>query len=270
MLSPYSKEISPNSLRKNIIKMAKIGNSVHIACAFSIVEILSVLYQNFIKFDPSNLKNSNRDLFCLSKGHGVMALYSCLYEIGLLPEEHLNKYFQDGSKLKGLSDANIPGIEVSGGSLGHGITVAVGQALAVKFKQKSNMIYCLVGDGEMNEGSVWEALLFSKHWKLDNLIIIVDANQYQAMGLCTDVLDCEPFYNKFEAFGFDTWECDGHSVSELNKVFNQALIKKNGKPKAIVARTVKGKGISFMENNNAWHYSRLNEELYHKCFEELS
>ncbi|WGL60825.1 transketolase [Pigmentibacter sp. JX0631] len=270
MLKPYSKEINPNNLRKNILNMAKVGNSVHIACAFSIVEILSVLYQNFINIDPSNLKNTNRDLFCLSKGHGVMALYSCLYEIGILPEEYLNKYFQDGSKLKGLSDANIPGIEVSGGSLGHGITVSVGLALAAKLKNKSNKIYCLIGDGEMNEGSVWEALLFSKHWNLDNLILIVDANQYQAMGLCSEILDCEPFYNKFEAFGFETWECDGHSVLELNRVFNQALISKHEKPKVVIARTVKGKGVSFMENNNAWHYSRLNNELFQKCLEELS
>ena len=270
MLKPFLKEIDPKNIRKHILRMAKIGNSVHIACAFSIVEIISVLYKDFVKIDKNNLKHQDRDLMCLSKGHGVMALYACLFEIGVLAEDDINNYFQDGSKLKGLSDANVPGIEVSGGSLGHGITVAVGQALALKLKQKSNSVYCIVGDGEMNEGSVWEALLFCQHWMLDNFVIIIDANEYQAMGLCTEILNCEPFSKKLEAFGYDIWECDGHSSVELQNIFTQIQLMKNGKPKAVIARTVKGKGISFMEKNNIWHYSRLNDELYEKCIEELS
>jgi transketolase len=122
----------------------------------------------------------------------------------------------------------------------------------------------------MNEGSVWEALLFCAHKQLDNFVLIIDANQYQAMGLCTEILNCEPLVEKLEAFGFDTWECDGHALTELSNIFTNALLMKNGKPKALVARTLKGKGISFMERDNSWHYSRLNDELHKKCLEELS
>jgi transketolase len=270
MLQPYLLEISPKTIRQHILKMAKTGNSVHIACAFSLVEIITVLYQNFIRLDKNNLKHPDRDIMCLSKGHGVMALYACLYEIGLLEEKHISNYFADGSFLKGLADAHVPGIEVSGGSLGHGVTVAVGQAFALKLKKKNNFVYCIVGDGEINEGSVWEALLFCSHWKLDNFVFILDANEYQAMGLCTEILNCEPFLKKLEAFGFDTWECNGHSVSELNTILKQITLAQNGKPKAIIARTIKGKGISFMEKNNAWHYTRLNDDTFVDCFKELA
>lgn len=249
--------------------MAKNGNSVHIGCAFSLIEIFAVLYEKFVTIDPDDLNNSERDLVCLSKGHGVMAAYSCLFELGLLEEVHLRNYFSDGSLLKGLSDSHIPGIEVSGGSLGHGITVASGYALAISFKKQDRKVICIVGDGEMNEGSVWESLLFVAHWKLKNFILIIDANQFQAMGRSSDVLNCESFKDKLDAFNFETWECDGHSREELSQVLNFAYSSQNSKPKAVIARTIKGKGVSFMENNNIWHYTRLDETTYNKSIAEL-
>ena len=270
MVKLFSGNLDPKKIRINIIKLAKIGNSVHIACAFSIVEILCLLYQEFVKIDKENLKNPDRDLLCLSKGHGVMALYSIFLEMDLLSVDVFNNYFQDGSILKGLSDVHVPGVEVSGGSLGHGICVSVGHAFALKLKKKSNVVYCIVGDGEMNEGSVWESLLFAAHNKLDNFFLIIDANGFQAMGECSEVLNCESFLEKMTSFCFDAEECDGHSLSKLKISFNKLLTLKNGKPKTIIARTVKGKGISFMEKKNQWHYTRLTDEMYSKCIRELS
>lgn len=261
--------LSSVKLRMHVLNMAKIGNSVHIGCAFSLIEILAVLYGKFVALDLSNPKNPSRDLVCLSKGHGVMAVYACLYELGILEEFHLSKYFSDGSLLKGLSDSHVPGVEVSGGSLGHGITVATGYALAISLKNEKRRVFCIVGDGEMNEGSIWESLLFAAHWKLSNFILVVDANQFQAMGRAIDVLNCESFVDKLNAFNFETWECDGHSRAELEMAFDSAVNSQNLKPKAIIARTVKGKGVSFMENNNVWHYTRLDEETYKDSLAEL-
>ncbi|TGL99808.1 transketolase [Leptospira jelokensis] len=249
--------------------MAKNGNSVHIGCAFSLIEIFAVLYEGFVSMDPNDLNHSERDLVCLSKGHGVMAAYSCLFELGFLDEVHLTNYFSNGSLLKGLSDSHIPGIEVSGGSLGHGITVATGFALAIALKKQNRKVICIVGDGEMNEGSIWESLLFIAHWKLKNFILIIDANQFQAMGRSSEVLNCESFKDKLDAFNFETWECDGHSRKELKLVLDSAYSSNIAKPKAIIARTIKGKGVSFMENNNIWHYTRLDETTYKQSIAEL-
>lgn len=249
--------------------MAKVGNSVHIGCAFSLIEILAVLYEKFVSIDLNNTNDKNRDLVCLSKGHGVMAVYACLYELGILKKEYLDNYFSDGSLLKGLSDSHIPGIEVSGGSLGHGITVSTGYALSIKLRNQNRNVYCVVGDGEMNEGSIWESLLFAAHWELNNFILIIDANQFQAMGRAEEVLNCEPFKEKLNAFNFETWECDGHSRINLELVLNAAKSSNSLKPKAIIARTVKGKGVSFMENDNIWHYTRLTEDTYMKSLNEL-
>jgi transketolase len=264
-----NKPLSSNKLRTHVINMAKNGNSVHIGCAFSMIELFAVLYEKFVAMDLTDLSNQERDLVCLSKGHGVMAVYSCLYELGALDEIHIKNYFADGSLLKGLSDSHIPGIEVSGGSLGHGITVSVGYALAIHFKNQNRKVFCFVGDGEMNEGSVWESLLFAAHWKLKNFILIIDANDFQAMGRSGEVLNCESFSDKLNAFNFETWECDGHSRIELERVYSEATMSQNPKPKAIVARTVKGKGVSFMEDDNIWHYTRLNEDTFQMSLNEL-
>ncbi|MDZ4081386.1 MAG: 1-deoxy-D-xylulose-5-phosphate synthase N-terminal domain-containing protein, partial [Bdellovibrionales bacterium] len=179
------------------------------------------------------------------------------------------KYFSDGSLLHGLAEARVPMLEVSAGSLGHGLPVAVGYALGKKRNAQPGHVYCIVGDGEMNEGSMWEALLFAGHHKLDNLTVIVDANGHQAMGRIPEILNMEPFAEKFRAFGFETSDIDGHQVGVLKSTFENNKLK-HGKPKAIVARTVKGKGVSFMEDNNEWHYRRLTPELLEAAKKELS
>lgn len=246
--------------------MAKAGNSVHIACAFSIVEIISTLYSDFLNINDIKKENPDANRFILSKGHGAMAMYAAHYALGTLTDKDLDSYFSDGSLLHGLCEAKVSACEVSSGSLGHGLPIAVGMAMGKKLLNQQGHIYCLVGDGEMNEGPMWEALLFANHHKLNNLTVIVDANGYQAMGKIDDVLSLEPLNKKFESFGFDSYECDGHNIQSLKEI----LQKKTNLPKAIVARTVKGKGVSFMENNNEWHYRRLTPELFQNAVSELN
>ncbi len=258
-------ELEPRKLRKEILRMAKAGGSVHVGCAFSMVEIVSCLCSDFLKADEIITKNENSDWLLLSKGHGVMAMYAAFYKMNLLKDLHLDKYFSDGSLLHGLSEAKVPGFEISSGSLGHGLPIAVGVAFGKKIANQKGQVYCIVGDGEMNEGPMWEALLFAGHHGLSNLTVIVDANGYQAMGTIDEVLKMEPFTDKFTSFGFHAVACDGHNLAELKKSFEI----KSARPKAIVARTVKGKGVSFMEHNNEWHYSRLNDETYQRALEEL-
>ena len=250
--------------------MAYAGQSVHLGCAFSLIEIAHVIYSKLVDVKKIQKLEHDRDYICLSKGHGVMAIYSCLYELGMIKEEEINGYFSNGSSLTGLADCHVPGIEVSGGSLGQGITVAVGIALSKKLDKSHSKVYCIVGDGEINEGSAWESILIAAQQQLSNFILIIDANRYQAMGTCESVLNMEPFKAKLEAFNFETLECDGHDVVELEKCFRTLLTSTSNKPKAIVARTVKGKGISFMEDNNIWHYTRLTEETYEQAIKELN
>ena len=257
--------LSPHKLRREIVEMAFAGSSVHIACAFSMVEIVSTLLSTSMNLG-SGAEDTKRDRIFLSKGHGVMALYAGYAALGRLEREHLKKYFSDGSLLHGLAEARVPLLEVSSGSLGHGLPVAVGFALGKKRSGEAGHVYCIVGDGEMNEGSMWEALLFAGHHKLDNLTVIVDANGHQAMGRIQDVIGMEPFADKFRAFGFSTTDCDGHSVKALTEAFSSST---SGRPRAVVARTVKGKGLSFMEDNNQWHYSRLTPELLERARTEL-
>src|SRR5438128_9729941 len=173
-----TKPFDPRSLRRTILRMAHAGNSVHIACAFSLVEILAVLYRSFLNVGDGP-HDPHHDYLILSKGHGVMAQYACLHELGWLADEEMDNYFHDGTRLKGLSDAHVPGLEVSSGSLGHGLSVGVGLALAAKRRGTRQKCFAIVGDGEINEGPIWEALLFANHFELSNLIVIVDANAYQ-------------------------------------------------------------------------------------------
>lgn len=260
---------TPNNLRKTILRMAYNAKSVHVGCSFSLVEIAHTLYSKFVDIEKLKRLDSDRDYVCLSKGHGVMAIYASLYEIGMVKEHEIENYFSDGSNLTGLSDAHVDGIEVSGGSLGQGITVATGIALSKKIDKSSSKIFCIVGDGELNEGSAWESILIAAHQQLNNFVIIVDANSYQAMGRCHEILGMEPFKAKFEAFNFEVQECDGHDVAALEQSISSLLASKSPKPKAVIARTIKGKGISFMEDDNIWHYTRLTEETYKKALSEI-
>lgn len=199
-----------------------------------------------------------------------MAQYACLHEMGWLPKSALEQYFSNGSKLKGLSDAHVTGCEVTSGSLGHGLSVGVGMALAAKLNNTDQYCYAVVGDGEMNEGPMWEAMLFARHRALDNLIVIVDKNGFQAMGATEEVLDMGNLEEKFTSFGFEALTVDGHDEEALERALVQLKQNKNGTPKAIIARTVKGKGVSFMEHNNLWHYTRLSEEVFSAATAELT
>lgn len=256
-------------LRKVVLKMAYAGSTVHIGCAFSIIEILAVLYRNHLRYAGNNPQAVDRDYLVLSKGHGVMAQYACLNEKGWLPKNDLDKYFSNGSRLKGLSDSHVIGCEVTSGSLGHGLSVGVGMALAAKLAKTDQHCYAIVGDGEMNEGTMWEAMLFATHWSLDNLVVIIDENGFQAMGKTVEVMKLGSLQNKFSAFGFETVTIDGHDEFEIDRALVKLKASKNGMPKAIVARTVKGKGVSFMENQNIWHYTRLTEDSFGAAMAEL-
>jgi transketolase len=260
--------LEPARLRRTVLEMAHSGQTVHVPCAFSLIEILSVLYKDFIRRPNGRPDDPERDVLALSKGHGVMALYAVLAELGWIDKAAIKNYNKDGSPLRGLSENNIPGVDVTSGSMGHGLPIAAGWAFGLKRQNSGRRVYCVVGDGELNEGSMWEALAFAGHHKLDNLTVIVDANQFQAMGPTKDILDLEPFEAKFEAFGFFAAGCDGHDRKAMTSALKK-LIKKKGKPQCLVARTVKGKGVSFMEADNKWHYTRLTKESLEKALAEL-
>jgi transketolase len=256
-------------LRRTVIEMAYAGSTVHIACAFSIIEILAVLYRRHLKFANNDPQDEFRDYLVLSKGHGVMAQYACMHELGWLDESDIKKYFSDGSALKGLSDSRIPGLEVTSGSLGHGFSVGVGLALGAQRKNTTQKTFVVVGDGELNEGAIWEGALFASHHQLQNLFVIIDENGFQAMGKTSEVLNLNSLAKKFEAFDFEVLIVDGHSEQELDDAILALSHSQSTAPKAIIAKTIKGKGVPFMEGDNRWHYTRLNEETYHQALEFL-
>lgn len=256
-------------IRKVILDMAYSGATVHIGCAFSIVELLTVLYSKHLKVDPQNPDSPTRDYMVLSKGHGVMTQYACLRELGFLSDADIDDYFKNGTRLKGLADAHVPGVEATAGSLGHGLSVATGLALAAKLNKTEQICYALVGDGELNEGPIWEAAFFATHFKLDNLIVIVDKNGFQAMGSTDEVMALGNIEEKFRAFGFDAITIDGHDEKSIDAAYASMKTLRNGKPKAIVATSVKGKGVSFMEHDNIWHYTRLTAETHAAAIAEL-
>lgn len=254
--------IDAKALRKTVLDMAYAGSTVHIGCAFSIIELLAVLYRNHLRY-PGNLpRAAGRDFLVLSKGHGVMAQYACMRELGWLDDEAFSGYFADGSDLKGLSDSRVPGLEVTSGSLGHGFSVGVGMAMGAKLRGTDQKTYALVGDGEINEGPVWEGALFAAHHELKNFMVIVDENGFQAMGSTRDVLKLGSIQAKFESFGFEAITIDGHDETAIDNAITRLLASASTAPKALIAKTIKGKGVPFMENNNMWHYTRLDQETY--------
>ena len=255
-------KFDPKKLRKTVLDMAYVGSTAHIGCAFSIIEILSVLYKNHLRYPENDPLSKNRDYFLLSKGHGVMAQYACMHELGWLDDNAISNYFSDGSDLKGLSDSRIPGIEVTSGSLGHGFSVGVGLAMGAKLKESDQNTYVLVGDGEINEGPIWEGAMFAAHHNLDNFMVIVDENGFQAMGKTQDIIELGSIQSKFESFGFDTIIVDGHDEMAINKAIEKLWNSGTKKPKVLIAKTVKGKGVDFMENDNSWHYTRLDKGSY--------
>lgn len=269
MTVPQDEPFHPTRLRRTVLEMAYAGSTVHIGCAFSIIEILAVLYRSFLRYPGNDPRAELRDYLVLSKGHGVMAQYACMRELGWIGDKEVFGYFSNGSELKGLSDSRIPGLEVTSGSLGHGLSVGVGLALGAKLRKTDQRVFVVVGDGELNEGPVWEGAMFAAHQRLDNFFVIVDENGYQAMGPTVDVLNMGSISAKFTSFGFDAIEVDGHDQHSLAKSIQELGGVSNGRPKALVAKTVKGKGVAFMERNNAWHYTRLNAATYAEAMAAL-
>jgi transketolase len=263
------KRFDGRRLRRTVLRMAKAGSTVHVACAFSIIEILAVLYRSHLG-DLAAPDDPNRHYLVLSKGHGVMAQYACLRELGWLTDDDLDHYFGDGTRLKGLSDAHVPGLEVSSGTLGHGLSVGVGLAMAAQRKGTPQKVFAVVGDGEANEGPIWEALLFASHFRLSNLITIIDANGFQAMGTTREVMDLGRIADKLTAFGLETREVDGHDEDALDRAITELTHLPGDRPRGLVAHTVKGKGVSFMEGDNRWHYTRLSDETYRTALAELN
>ena len=267
---PQTKTFDSKVLRKTVLDMAYAGSTVHIGCAFSIIELLAVLYRNHLRYPDNNPLAVDRDYLILSKGHGVMAQYACLRELGWLKDEAFSGYFADGSDLKGLSDSRIVGLKVTSGSLGHGFSVGVGMAMGAKLKGTDQKTYALVGDGEMNEGPILEGALFAAHHNLKNFMVIVDENGFQAMGSTQDILELGSIQAKFESFGFEALTIDGHNEAAIDAAITQLWASASTAPKALIAKTVKGKGVPFMENNNSWHYTRLNPETYEQALSAVA
>jgi len=260
---------APARMRRTVLEMAYAGSTVHIACAFSIIELVTVLYRNHLRYPGNDPRAEGRDYLVLSKGHGVMAQYACMHELGWLNDSHIQGYFKDGSELKGLSDSRVAGLEVTSGSLGHGFSVGVGIAMGLKRKGTDQTVYAIVGDGELNEGPIWEGALVAAHHRMDNLMLIVDKNGFQAMGTTDDVLALGDLSAKFTSFGFETLEVDGHDEAAVDAAIRQLWATGEGKPKALIARTVKGKGVPFMESDNRWHYTRLNPQTFAEAIDAL-
>lgn len=274
-LAPPRKEagtetwFEPARMRRTVLEMAYAGSTVHIACAFSIIELVTVLYRSHLRYPGNDPRAGGRDYLVLSKGHGVMAQYACMRELGWLSDAHIQGYFKDGSELKGLSDSRIPGLEVTSGSLGHGFSVGVGIAMGAQRKGTDQKVYAIVGDGELNEGPIWEGALVAAHHRMDNLMLIVDKNGFQAMGTTDDVLALGDLTAKFTSFGFETLEVDGHDEAAIDIAIRQLWAAGAGRPKALIARTVKGKGVPFMESDNRWHYTRLNPQTFAEAIAAL-
>ena len=247
-------------LKKKIFLTAYRARAAHLASSFSVIDLLFVLYcKGVINYDLENPWQEERDRLILSKGHACLALYVVLNEIGMITDEEINSLCQPGSHLGGEPKLGAAsGIEASTGSLGHGLSFGVGIALACKMNKYNNKIYVILGDGECQEGSVWEAVMSAVNFKLDNLVVIVDDNRLQAMDSVEAIMGIQSWRNKWEAFGFEVTEIDGHNLQEIEKAFLDMQI--NGKPKLVISHTIKGNGISFMEEVPIWHFRMPNKE----------
>ena len=258
-----------NEIRKDIVTAVHSAKSGHPGGSLSSADIFTYLYFEEMNVDPTNLKWEDRDRFVLSKGHVAPGLYSTLAEKGYFPKEDLKTLRHTGSYLQGHPDMkHIPGIDMSSGSLGQGVSVAVGMAAAGKYDKKDYRVYTLTGDGEIQEGQIWEAAMWAGHRKLDNLVVIVDNNNLQIDGSVEDVCSPYPIDKKFEAFNFHVINIDGNDFDQIRAAFKEARETK-GMPTAIIAKTVKGKGVSFMENAAGWHGKAPNDEEYEIAMADL-
>ena len=257
-------------IRRHGVEMTHLSGGSHIGSVMSVADLMAVLYNDIANVDPKNPKMPNRDRVILSKGHAGASVYAALAERGFFDTEELKTHYQNGSRLSGhVSHKGVPGVEFSTGSLGHGLPVAAGMAMAAKKDNKKHKIFVILGDGECDEGSVWEAALVAHHYELDNLIAIVDHNKMQSLDFCENTIKLSPFADKWKSFGWNVLDIDGHSHDELRKAFLSAKENK-GTPTVIIANTIKGKGVSFMENDILWHYRFPHDgEEYDGCLKEL-
>lgn len=255
-------------VRRDILSMLSTAGSGHTGGSLSMVEVLVTLYYRKMNYNVKDPKWRERDKFVLSKGHGCPALYAMLANVGYFPKQELLTLRKIGTRLQGHPQYGLPGVEISSGSLGQGISVAVGLAIADKMDDVKSRTYCMVGDGETNEGQVWEAAATAAHYKLDNLCVIVDFNKMQIDGWCCDVKHQGDFKKKWESFGWNAVETDGHDFEALSKAFDEAAQVK-GMPQVIIAHTVKGKGVSFIENKVEWHGVAPKKDELAKAFAEL-
>ncbi|ALS28574.1 transketolase [Paenibacillus sp. 32O-W] len=256
-------------IRMDLLKMIHRAKAGHTGGSLSNTDILTALYYRVMKIDPANPKWEDRDRFIASKGHSVESLWCILADLGFFPKEELKTFSQFGTRLIGHPNNKVPGIEMNTGALGHGLSISVGMALAAKREGKSYRVFCLMGDGEQAEGSVWEAAMAGAHYKLDNLVGIIDRNRLQISGSTEEVMGLEPLEEKWTAFGWNVVSIDGNDMEALVRTF-EAVPYVPGKPTLVMANTVKGKGVSFAENVPHWHHHVPNDEQLELALAELS
>ena len=257
-------------LRKSAITMIYEAQSGHPGGSLSAADIVTALYFKEMNIDPANPKWEDRDRFGLSKGHVCPILYAALGKLGYFPKEYLHKLRQEGSILQGHPDMKkCPGIDISTGSLGQGLSCAVGMAIAGKRDNRDYRVFAMVGDGECDEGQIWEAVMAGYKYKLDNLIVFVDNNKLQLDGTCDEIMPNIDLGKRFEAFGYEVFYIDGHNMEEIVATLDKIRASNNNLPKAIIADTIKGRGVSFMENQLGWHGVAPNDEEYKQAMEEL-
>lgn len=258
-------------IRRHALEMTNRGGTSHIGSIFSMADLVAVLYADILTYDPKNPKWPERDRILLSKGHAGAGMYAALAESGFFPLEELLTHCQNGSRLSGhVSHKGVPGVEVSTGSLGQGMPMAMGMALAAKLDGKKHHVFCIVGDGECDEGAVWETALIAHQYKLDNFIVTIDYNKFQSLAPVADTIALEPLADKWTAFGWHVIRVDGHDHDALHRAYTEAKAAMGGgKPIVVIADTVKGKGVSFMENTVLWHYRTARDEEYDAALAEL-
>jgi transketolase len=256
-------------LRRTIVRILEAARRGHVGATFSLVEILRVLFDDVLNYKADEPKWPERDRFILSKGHGCLALYPLLAEKGFFPEEELWKFCKSDGILGGHPEHKVPGIEASTGSLGHGLSIGIGFALNARFQKSSHRVFVVIGDGESNEGSVWEAALCAGKHRLSNLTVLVDYNKHQSYASTSEVQDLEPLADKWKSFGFSVKEVDGHDVGDLRSTLS-GLPFDSAKPNAIICHTIKGRGVSYAENNMVWHHkSKFSDDEIQSLFKAL-
>lgn len=256
-------------IRRHVLEMTHRARSSHVGSSLSIADILAVLYRRILRIDPAHPQWPERDRFILSKGHAAAAVYAALAEMEFFPVKELDTYYQNGGSLAGhISHDGVPGVEASTGSLGHGLAMGCGMALAGKRDARDYRVFVMLSDGECDEGSIWEAALFAPHHRLDNLVAIVDYNKIQSLDRVENTLALEPFAQKWRAFGWSVREIDGHDLVKIETAL-RAVAFEPARPSCVVAHTVKGKGVSFMEDRVFWHYQAPNAEDLRRALDEL-